>query len=117
MNWSFSLFVALMRKMIKPTGQGSFMIDPNWAPDEIQPSFSQNARSFIKAQSIGDRRFFYFGLFSLSHSNWDTTGRGMFAPQLSAMGATSSAIEHRPTNKMNPIAFRSNAPSTGKVFA
>jgi hypothetical protein len=44
-----------MRKMIKPIGQGSSMIGPNCTQNDIQPSFSQNARSFIKARSHDNR--------------------------------------------------------------
>jgi hypothetical protein len=51
MNCSFFFFVVLMRKMIKPIGQGSSMIGPNCTQNDIQPSFSQNARSFITARS------------------------------------------------------------------
>jgi hypothetical protein len=35
------------------------MIDPNCTQNEIQPSFSQNAQSFIKARSIDNRLFFW----------------------------------------------------------
>jgi hypothetical protein len=52
-----------MRKMIKPIGQGSSMIDPNCTQNEIQPSFWQNAQSSIKVRSI-DNLFLFWDYFS-----------------------------------------------------
>jgi hypothetical protein len=65
MNCSFFFFVVLMRKMIKPIGQGSSMIGPNCTQTDIQPSFLQNARSFIKARSH-DNRFLLWIIFLVS---------------------------------------------------
>jgi hypothetical protein len=70
MKWSFSFFVASMRKTIKPIGRGSFMIDPNCTADDLQPSFSQNARSFIKARA-DNRLDFHSGFVFLDPSNQD----------------------------------------------
>ncbi len=100
MNCSFFFFVALMRKMIKPIGQGSFMIDPNCTANDIQPSFSQNAPSFIKARSHDDRLVFYFGLFflatiKLSHHQsalWLSSGVATLANRNRASAIVSEVI-------------------------